>query len=446
MNYFQPFLLPTEASIAAAWDTALVEFDAAPRLTAALTARRAVWLPRFADCYLQLISSPRGARRRLVRRLSRSRHLEGFWPFERRPIARGTLACSIAGAGLLITLLHSAEAATITVTTNSPGISDLDGRCSLVEAIVNANDDAAMHPDCAAGSGADIIVLPKGAQALTLSYSDYAGATALPVITSDITISGNPTKITRAKNAPGFRLFAVAVGGTLTLNDVALSGGTATSGGAVLNYGSLTIHQSTISGNAATKNGGGIYSRKPFARLFIHNSVVSGNQAASGGGIFSYEYVSIVDSVLSGNVASSEGGAIANYDGYLRIDNSTVAKNRATRAAGGIDNVYSTAKIFNSRITGNTAKYAGGIESYADASTVSKLYVYNSTISKNGAGVYAGGVANINGYFKLADTMVTGNKAGTEGGGVFNNGTVTFVDDHSTISKNKAPTGADVFP
>jgi hypothetical protein len=442
MNYFQ---LCSETSVAAAWDTALAEFGAAPRLTAALSSRRSVWLPRFAGCYVQLISSPRSARRRLARRLRRSRHLDGLWSGERRRHGRGRLACSIAGAALLMTILHSAEAATITVTTNSPGISDLDGRCSLVEAIVNANDDAATHPDCDSGSGADIIVLPKGTQALTSSYSDYAGATALPVITTEITISGNRTRITRGKNAPPFRLFAVAGGGSLTLNGVTLSGGTAPSGGAVLNYGSLTIHQSTISGNAATK-GGGIYSRNESARLVIHNSVVSGNQAASGAGIFSYEYVSIVDSVLSGNVASSEGGAIANYDGYLRIDNSTIAKNRATRAAGGIDNVYATAKIFNSRITGNSAKYAGGIESYADASTVSKLYVYNSTVSKNGAGVYAGGVANINGYFKLADSMVTGNKAGEEGGGVFNNGTATFVDDHSTISKNKAPTGADVFP
>lgn len=446
MNYFQPFLLPTEASVAAAWDTALAELRAAPQITAALASRRAVWVPRFASCYLHLFALPRGARRRLARRLKRSRHLGGLGPFERRRDAKVKLACSIAGAALLMALLDGAEAATITVTTNSPGISDLDGRCSLAEAIINANDDAATHPDCAAGSGADIIVLPKGAQALTSSYADYSGATALPVITSEITISGSRTRIARAKNAPAFRLFAVAGGGSLTLNDVTLSGGTATSGGAVLNYGSLTINQSTISGNAATKNGGAIYSRNGSARLFINNSVVSGNQAASGGAIFSYEYASIVDSVLSGNVAASEGGAIANYDGYLRIENSTIAKNRATRAAGGIDNVYATAKIFNSRITGNTAKYAGGIESYADASTVSKLYVYNSTISKNGAGVYAGGVANINGYFKLADSTVTGNRAAEEGGGVFNHGAATFTDDHSTVSKNKAPIGADIYP
>jgi polymorphic membrane protein len=443
MNYFQLVLLPTEASIAAAWDTALVEFDAAPRLTAALTARRAVWLPRFADCYLQLISSPRGARRRLVRRLRRSRHLDGFWPFERR--RRGKIVCSVAGAALLLALAQTADAGTITVNTNAADVNDADGRCSLAEAIINANDDAATHPDCAAGSGADTIILPKGALALTSSYPG-SDATALPVITTDITISANRTKISRAKNASAFRFFAVAPSGSLTLEHVTLSGGSADIGGAILNYGNLTINNSTLSGNTAAERGGGIYSHGASAHVSINGSSLTANQAYSGGGIFNYNDVSIIDSTLSGNTATSEGAAIAHYDGYLRIERSTIAKNHAVRAAAGIDNVYGTTKIFHSVISGNSAMYGAAIENYGRGSTIGNMMIYSSTISKNSAGVYGGGIANIDGLLVLADSAVTGNKASDRGGGVFNNFGATLQNSNSMIAKNKAPNGADVYP
>src|SRR5262245_47787039 len=54
-----------------------------------------------------------------------------------------------------------AAAATITVTTTSDTLVT-DGAGSIREASINANNDAATWPDCAAGSGADTIVLPAG--------------------------------------------------------------------------------------------------------------------------------------------------------------------------------------------------------------------------------------------------------------------------------------------
>lgn len=437
--------LRDEDVIAAAWNSGLAHFNDAPNIAAALRIRRGVLLPPFAFWYSALRELPRGARRALERRLLRSRHVKDFLP----PSARGRLprklVRSVAAAALLLALAQTGAAATITVTTNVPAIDDSDGNCSLAEAIVNANDDATTHPDCAAGSGPDTIILPKGTHALTAAFTDYAGATGLPVIASDITIAGNRAKIARSKKAPAFRLMAVADSGKLTLNEVALSGGSADIGGAILNYGGLEINDSTISGNTAAK-GGAIYSRRSTAQVVIHGSGITRNQAAVGGAIFSYQYLIIADSTLSGNTASSEGGAIANYDGYLRLDHSTISKNRADRAAAGIDNVYGTAKIFNSVITGNSAMYGGGIENYGSGSTIGKLYIYDTMLAKNGAAVYAGGVANIGGYFKLADSTVTGNKANDRGGGVFNNAGATFVASNSTIAKNKAPNGADVYP
>ncbi|HEY1269320.1 MAG TPA: right-handed parallel beta-helix repeat-containing protein [Candidatus Binatia bacterium] len=434
-----------EERIVAAWNSGLVQFSDAPDLAAALSLRRGELLPRFAFWYPALRRLPRGMRRSLERRLLSALYVEDLPPRQSRRHMLRKLSRSIAAAAMLCAIAQAGEAATITVTTTVPAIVDSDGRCSLAEAIVNANDDAPTHPDCAAGGGADMIALPKGS--LTFSSGDtvYVGATALPVITTEITITGNRTKFSRAKKAPAFRFFAVSPEGKLTLESVTLSGGSATTGGAILSYGSLAVNASTISGNTAS-SGGGIYSRGPSAALAIRGSVISKNEAEVGGALFSYQYVRIVDSTLSGNSASSEGGAIANYDGYLRIEHSTIAKNRAARDAAGIDNVYGTAKIFNSVITGNSAMYGGGVENYGSGGAIGRLYIYDTMLTKNGAGVYAGGVANIHGYFKLADSVVSGNKAADRGGGVFNNAEATFVPSNSTIAKNKAPNGADVYP
>ena len=135
------------------------------------------------------------------------------------------MAWSLAGAALLLALGQGvATAATITVTTNNPNIAS-DGQCSLIEAIVNANNDAATHADCAAGSGADTIVLP-GMPDVALSnvfVDNFGYPIGLPLITSRITIEGNGAIIARQGSAPAFGLIAVTNGsGDLTLHSVTL--------------------------------------------------------------------------------------------------------------------------------------------------------------------------------------------------------------------------------
>src|SRR6185436_2107158 len=138
---------------------------------------------------------PRSARRSLQRKLARSNELAAILPEYiqqgGRPLQH-RMAWSLAGAALLLALVQGmATATTINVTTDNPNIA-ADGNCSLIEAIVNANNDAATHADCAAGSGADTIVLPTGTHKLTnVNNTYYYGPTGLPLITSPITIQGN---------------------------------------------------------------------------------------------------------------------------------------------------------------------------------------------------------------------------------------------------------------
>src|SRR5262245_23257962 len=246
VNYLDLYSSYPDRVIAGSWDSHFKELEKFPWLADTLAESGGDLSSRFAACYAELRALPRGTRRALQRSLARSSELtpilpEYFQQGGRRLQHR--MAWSLAGAALLLALGQGpANAATITVTTSNPNIA-ADGQCSLIEAIVNANNDAPTHADCPAGSGADTIVLPANANVmLNAADNSSLGPTGLPVITSRITIEGNGATIIRQGNAPGFRLMAVNNSGDLTLRHVTLSGGDPSgSGGAVENFGTLTI-------------------------------------------------------------------------------------------------------------------------------------------------------------------------------------------------------------
>ena len=166
MNYFDLYSSYPDHTIAAAWDSQVKEADKNPWLSEALKQYGDELFARFAACYADLRALPRGARRSLQRRIARSGKLAAILPEYFQQGGRRLqhrMAWSLAGAALLLALGRGVgAAATITVTTSNPNIA-ADGQCSLIEAIVNANNDAATHADCPAGSGADTIVLPANA-------------------------------------------------------------------------------------------------------------------------------------------------------------------------------------------------------------------------------------------------------------------------------------------
>jgi hypothetical protein len=229
------------------------------------------------------------------------------------------MAWSLAGAALLLALAQEpVTAATITVSTSNPNIA-ADGQCSLVEAIVNANNDAATHADCPAGSGADMIVLPANANVTLnavygMTYSQFGSPVGLPPITSRITIEGNGSTLARQANAPDFGLVFVRGNfssqgvpprpGDLTLQNVTLSGGTH---GGLSNAGRLDIQSSIISGNT----GRGVTNS---GILTVENSSISNNTADFwGGGLYNTGRTTIIKSTISGNVAGDSGGGVYNY-------------------------------------------------------------------------------------------------------------------------------------
>ena len=130
-----------QADTLAAWQQALAEVPQTPALSGALLRPRDDLFGRFAAWYGRLRRRPRAERRRWQRQLG----------------------LSLAGIALLLAMNGApagavGPAATITVT-DSTGTVAINGLCSLPEAIINANNETATHPDCTAGGGADTINL-----------------------------------------------------------------------------------------------------------------------------------------------------------------------------------------------------------------------------------------------------------------------------------------------
>jgi hypothetical protein len=481
MNYFDLYSSYSDRTIVAAWDSQVKETHKIPWLTDTLTECRAELFLRFAAYYAELRALPRGTRRALQREVARSRELLTIFPDWLQTGAEQALqqklSRSLAGAALLLALGQGvAMAATITVTTKDSRIRP-DGQCSLIEAIVNANNDAVTHADCAAGNGPDtIVLLEKANTRLRDTYDNTYGPTGLPLITSPITIEGNGAKISGQGNP--FRLLAVSTSGDLTLQNVNLTRGSSFNGAGVFNNGTLTIQNSTISRN----RGDGVSNH---GSLTIQDSTISGNDGAgvsNGGLVYTANNTNSQSPFKTGPFCFSSFYygiyCFYNYSGALTIqNNSTISKN----SGGGISNKSGTITIADSTISGNKGFFGGGafnsggsFDYYGNYIPASDLSIANSTISKNsaqrGAGIFnrgtftiensvisdnrasddGGGIFNASNYngpagdLSLLDTTISENRARDAGGGLFNEGSLTL--SNSIISNNRARFGPDIFP
>jgi predicted outer membrane repeat protein len=363
---------------------------------------------------------------------------------------------------------------------------NVQGGCTLVDAITSANEDTAVGA-CTKGSGADTLVLPANStQTLdtvnTYTY-DQGGATGLPEITSTITIQGNGATIERAANAPDFRIFsvfrgnlilqqttisggelsnpdedpyeaggAIAVyydGATLTLTDSTITGNRSEFGGGIFNYGgAIDITNSTISGNTGVATllpeqpqgtagvGGGIYNL--YGAADIDNSTISGNSAAYGGGFMSWNLTAI-----SGDTSKYAAGPVT-------LTNSIISDNKASKEGGGIFNVAGTIDLSESTVSGNSAgTTGGGIYSggYFEVETNELIKVTNSTISGNSAKQSGGGmyIDNQGGSAEVINSTITDNAAEKAGGVYVEADALGITLARALIAGNNAAAVREVF-
>jgi hypothetical protein len=149
----------------------------------------------------------------------------------------------------------------------------------------------------AAGGSNTIMLAKKAVFTLTQVNNTSDGDNGLPVIAAgdNLTIVGNNDTIERgyASGTPEFRLFDVAGGASLTLENLTVQNGyvfdlpfpTQDYGGAIYSNGSLTLTGVTVTGNVGF-NGAGVYIAGGTANLsndtFTYNN--NYNAAVGGGG------------------------------------------------------------------------------------------------------------------------------------------------------------------
>ncbi len=409
-----------DQSILSAWREGVAEASRSPELLREVNGRERALFPHFAEHYKTLRALPRRVRRAMQRKWKHS--------------LAGVALCMALGGG-------PAMAGVINV--NVPGT----GGCTLINAINSATQDSSIG-GCAAGSGADTIVLPANSM-VTLTavnngngYGPYGGVhifngpNGLPLITSNITIQGNGSTITRVDGSPDFRIFCVYENGHnahLTLQNTTISGGRLRSvtdgsdsdGAGLANYGGIvSLIDSTVTGNA-------------IAHPVTNNFCTFQGCPASGGGVYNDRNgtMTLTRSTVSNNYAWFDGGGVKNL-GTIELIDSTVSGNIAPRGlGGGLHNRSNNMTVRNSTITGNTAGGGGGgAYNYGGDLTVS-----SSTVSGNSGGL-GGGLANLSGPMTVTDSTITGNSA-TYVGGVSNSyGTITF--SRSIVSGNTSPNPA----
>ncbi len=355
----------------------------------------------------------------------------------RRAIRRynpSRLAAALAAAvGASMVVASGALADTVALACAGPG----GGASGLVAAIDHAN----------ATPGPDTIDLSPGC---TYALTDAASpGNGLPVVTGQLTVRGHDATIKRSSPS-SFRIFEVAPGAELALDEVtvaagavSLSGPTAFGGG-ILNGGLLNVTRSTIRDNEVSGSG----------------------SSAGGGGIANNGTVSLKDTVLRNNRASATGtqifaavgGAVLNRTGAtMSIDGSTVVGNTAVSrgaselffiaSAGGIAN-SGTLTVGDTRIAGNRS-IAVGAHGQANGGGLSvaegTVTVAGGTIKGNsasasgdGAAAHGGGVESF-GRTKLSGTTVEDNLVSgptAQGGGIFNGRRLTIV--RGTVNENVA--------
>ncbi len=284
--------------------------------------------------------------------------------------------------------------------------------------------------------------------------------------TATMTIDGS----TFAQNQTGAEGGAVVSDATLVVKNSTFTGNKTTGtkvvetgkpvldanggGGAIFLYdeSNTTISGSTFTGNESGTYGGAISTRmgadSEVSSLTLSDSEFKTNIAkANGGAIFNTVKTTIADGMLFEDNNANFGGAIWNEQGAtLSFANTKLVEfkhNVAGNAGGAIYNAGVIDKISHVSFQKNEGKLAGAI---VNAGNI--VLIDDSEFNSNRADKIGGAIANVApqdtdgtaiATITLKNTDFTGNKAGEQGGAIYNNGRGNIVlDGENLFSGNTA--------
>ncbi|HEV7682165.1 MAG TPA: choice-of-anchor Q domain-containing protein [Pyrinomonadaceae bacterium] len=260
----------------------------------------------------------------------------------------------LASLYLGLAAITGAQANTITV--NGTGDTRAnDGVCTIREAIINANNNAATWADCAAGFGADVIKLPAGTITISIPNAPSSfSAEEFNVkgdldLTSSITIDGNPGGTTINGGALD-RIFDInpdtdgdfaspTPSITVAINNLTITNGRQNDVGAIKIQprATVSITNCTVSNSTSTENDAGAIGILSGGSLTMRNSTVSGNSSRwLAGAIKNEGALALLSCTVTNNSTfggtPSRGQAIGSYTGTPTIlRNTIVAANVAGR-------------------------------------------------------------------------------------------------------------------
>lgn len=358
---------------------------------------------------------------------------------------RHLLIVFMLGLGLTLAMLWALRlgpvlAATFSVTQFTDDSGACNANCSLREAILAAN----------AAPGPDTVSLPAGTHSLSITGAGEDNSASGDLdITEALTITGaGPDATVIEASGLADRIFHVLTG-TVTISGVTIRNGSgAERGGGIMNQATLRlIHSSVISNSARGRDddfgtdayGGGIWNS---GTLVLTQSQVISNSAHGGNGLVGGE---------GSTAGGGYGGGIWN-SGSLTLTNSFVISNSARSGSspsggsdalgGGLENFGGTIALFSSTVSGNEAHGSygggGGIDSFEGEMTLADSLVSDNLAYDEGGGILNDSWGSENRAVVISST-ISGNSAGSYGGGITNYGTLAIRD--STISSNHADFG-----
>ncbi|MEM1055941.1 MAG: choice-of-anchor Q domain-containing protein [Bacteroidota bacterium] len=351
-------------------------------------------------------------------------------------------------ATVLVLFLALPASAQIVVNSTNDVLGD-EGNCTLREALRAANTDTASGAtpgECAAGSGADAIVISVAPGSTIALQED------LPAVTESISLEG-PTGLADGVTIDGrgqHRIFELDSNGlqqTHTLRGLTITRGMASAGGGILVgfQDDCVFENLAVVRNVAENAGGGIFTG-PEGMCEMNRVNVSDNEVqnfAGGGGIRlgNSGSATIRNSTIANNRALQSGGGgilvgfFALPEATFVLEQSTVSGNSAAGGGGGIAQVGSngTSIIRASTIVGNsitgTASAGGGVSFSAPLTMESTIVAGNTaergsgewndlSLGNNNTTSNGGNVIGINGFFDdefpLGEPNAGGDKVGNE--------------------------------
>jgi predicted outer membrane repeat protein len=173
-------------------------------------------------------------------------------------------------------------------------------------------------------------------------------------------------------------------------------------------------------------------------------TIANGSVSGSGGGIsVSTAILTVQDVVIADNHADGDGGGISVEHGEAEIISSEVSNNSAGGRGGGITSGFAAlARIDKTTVSGNVAAGGGG-GVYVDQA----VRITDSTLSGNAAtGTSAdGGGLLLHDIAQVSNSTITENTATGDGGGISSRPGEVFPITSSTVARNAANRGSNLF-